>query len=165
MADPKFYKYKEAPRPKPGGDRTSPSGFMQPGVNPIDWYVREGHVKTSFPHSFPFVPGWDVSGIVEEVGAGVTQFKPADEVYSVPDPLRDGAYAEYITVRESEVALKPKSLHHVHAAAVPLAALTAWQTLFDTGETGTRPTCPDPRRLRAVLVTSPCSSRNRKAPT
>jgi NADPH:quinone reductase-like Zn-dependent oxidoreductase len=96
--------------------------------------VREGHVKDVFPHSFPFVPGWDASGVVEEVGAGVTRFKPANEVYSVPDPLRDGAYAEYIAVRESEVALKPKSLHHVHAAAVPLAALTAWQTLCDTAK-------------------------------
>ena len=52
----------------------------------------------------------------------------------MPDPSRDGAYAEYIVVRESELALKPKSLHHVHAAAVPLAALTAWQALFDAGQ-------------------------------
>ena len=61
-------------------------------------------------------------------------FKKGDEVYSVPDASRDGAYAEYIVVRESELALKPKSLHHIRAAAVPLAALTAWQALFDAGK-------------------------------
>ena len=73
--------------------------------------------------------------MVEEVGpATARRFKKGDEVYSVPDPARDGAYAQYIVVRESELALKPKSLHHVHAAAVPLAALTAWQALFDAGQ-------------------------------
>ena len=65
-------------------------------------------------------------------GRGVSRFKIGDEVYSVPDPSRDGAYAEYIVVREIELALKPNSLHHIRAAAVPLAALTAWQALFDT---------------------------------
>jgi NADPH:quinone reductase-like Zn-dependent oxidoreductase len=71
---------------------------------------------------------------VEEFGQGVSRFKIGDEVYSLPDPTRDGAYAEYIVVREPEVALKPKSLHHIRAAAVPLAALTAWQSLFDTAQ-------------------------------
>jgi NADPH:quinone reductase-like Zn-dependent oxidoreductase len=130
---PEVLQYEEAPRPKPAAGEVL-IRVHAAGVNPIDWHVREGHVKDVFPHSFPFVPGWDASGVVEEVGAGVTRFKPANEVYTVPDPLRDGAYAEYIAVRESEVALKPKSLHHVHAAAVPLAALTAWQTLCDTAK-------------------------------
>ena len=98
------------------------------------------------------------------LSAAAGPFKKGDEVYSVPDPLRDGAYAEYIAVRESEVALKPKSLHHVHAAAVPLAALTAWQALFDTAQLD-----PGQRVLihaaAAELVTSPCNSRNGKAPT
>jgi len=62
----------------------------------------------------------------------VSRFKSGDEVYSIPDPTRNGAYADYIVVRESELALKPNSLHHIRAAAVPLAALTAWQSLFDT---------------------------------
>ena len=61
-------------------------------------------------------------------------FKIGDEVYSLPDPTRNGAYADYIVVRESELALKPNSLHHIRAAAVPLAALTAWQSLFDTAQ-------------------------------
>ena len=66
--------------------------------------------------------------------AAAGQFKKGDEVYSLPDPTRDGAYADYVVVRESELALKPNSLHHIRAAAVPLAALTAWQSLFDTAQ-------------------------------
>jgi len=133
---PEVLQYEEAPRPKP-----QPGEVLirvhAAGVNPIDWKVREGHLQDFFPHTFPLILGWDLSGVVEQVGAGpaaVGRFKIGDEVYSLPDPLRDGAYSEYIAVRESEVALKPKSLHHGHAAAVPLAALTAWQALFDTAK-------------------------------
>jgi NADPH:quinone reductase-like Zn-dependent oxidoreductase len=103
-------------------------------VNPIDWKVREGHMKDFWPHKFPLILGWDVSGTIEEVGPGVSRFKIGDEVYSVPDSTRNGAYADYIVVRESELALKPNSLHHIRAAALPLAAVTAWQALFDAGQ-------------------------------
>jgi NADPH:quinone reductase-like Zn-dependent oxidoreductase len=78
-----------------------------------------------------------LSGVVEELGTGPAaagRFKIGDEVYSLPDPTRDGAYADYIVVREPELARKPNSLHHICAAAVPLAALTAWQSLFDTAQ-------------------------------
>src|SRR5437899_11134034 len=91
-------------------------------------------MKDFWPHKFPLILGWDVSGTVEEVGTRVSRFKIGDEVYSLPDPTRNGSYAEYIVVREPELALKPKSLHHIRAAAVPLAALTAWQSLFDTAQ-------------------------------
>ena len=64
----------------------------------------------------------------------MSRFKIGDEVYSLPDPTRNGAYADYIVVRASELALKPNSLHHIRAAAVPLAALTAWQSLFETAQ-------------------------------
>jgi NADPH:quinone reductase-like Zn-dependent oxidoreductase len=64
----------------------------------------------------------------------VSRFKIGDEVYSLPDPTRNGAYADYIVVREPELARKPNSLHHICAAAIPLAALTAWQSLFDTAQ-------------------------------
>jgi len=90
------------------------------GVNGIDWKVREGHMKDFWPHKFPLILGWDLSGVVEELGRGVSRFKIGDEVYSVPDSTRNGAYADYIVVRESELALKPNSLHHIRAAAVPL---------------------------------------------
>jgi len=91
-------------------------------------------MKDCWPHKFPLILGWDFSGVVEKLGRGVSRFKIGDEVYSLLDPTRNGAYADYVVVRESELALKPKSLHHPRAAAVPLAALTAWQSLFDTAQ-------------------------------
>ncbi|HEV3148107.1 MAG TPA: NADP-dependent oxidoreductase, partial [Chthoniobacterales bacterium] len=107
------------------------------GVNPIDWKVREGEMKDFWPHTFPLILGWDLSGVVEELGpdpAAAGRFKIGDEVYGLPDPTRGGAYADYIVVRETELALKPDSLYHIRAAAVPLATLTAWQALFDTAQ-------------------------------
>jgi NADPH:quinone reductase-like Zn-dependent oxidoreductase len=133
---PEVLQYEDAPRPKPQAGEVL-IRVHAAGVNPIDWKVREGYMKDFWPHKFPLILGWDLSGMVEEIGPGPAaagRFKKGDEVYSVPDVSRDGAYAEYIVVRESEVALKPKSLHHVRAAAVPLAALTAWQALFDAGQ-------------------------------
>ncbi len=87
-------------------------------------------MKDVFPVPLPFIPGWDVSGVVEAVGSGVTKFKKGDEVYACPDGK--GAYAEYVVAKETETALKPKSIDHVHAAAIPVVGLTAWQALFDT---------------------------------
>jgi NADPH:quinone reductase-like Zn-dependent oxidoreductase len=130
---PEVLKYEDAPRPEPGEGEVL-IRVHAASVNPIDWKVREGHTKDFWPHEFPLILGWDLSGVVEELGRGVSRFKIGDEVYSVPDPTRNGAYADYIVVRESELALKPNSLHHIRAAAVPLAALTAWQSLFDTAQ-------------------------------
>src|SRR6266446_6355991 len=133
---PEVLRYEDAPRPQPQAGEVLVR-VHGAGVNPIDWKVREGHMKDFWPHKFPLILGWDLSGIVEEVGPGPAaagRFKIGDEVYSLPDPTRDGAYADYIVVRESELALKPNSLHHIRAAAVPLAALTAWQSLFDTAQ-------------------------------
>ncbi|HEY1435902.1 MAG TPA: NADP-dependent oxidoreductase, partial [Casimicrobiaceae bacterium] len=124
-------KYEDAPRPQPGEGEVL-IRVHAATVNPIDWNVREGHMKDFWPHKFPLILGWDLSGVVQELGRGASRFKIGDEVYSVPDPTRNGAYADYIVVRESELALKPNSLPHIRAAAVPLAALTAWQSLFDT---------------------------------
>ena len=104
------------------------------GINPVDWKIREGHLKAMLPHTFPLILGWDVSGVVASVGrSGVTRLKIGDEVFSRPDILRDGAYAEYIVIKASEVALKPKSIDHLHAVAIPLAGLAAWQSLFTAG--------------------------------
>ena len=130
---PEVLKYEDAPRPKPEKGEVL-IRVHAASVNPIDWRVREGHMKELWPHKFPLVIGWDLSGVVEKVASRQSQFKKGDEVYSLPDPTRDGAYAEYIVVRESEIALKPKSLHHIRAAAIPLATLTAWQALFDTAQ-------------------------------
>ena len=103
------------------------------GINPVDWKIREGHLKEMLHHTLPLVLGWDMSGVVEVVGSGVIHMRVGDEVFSHPDISRDGAYAEFIVIKESEVALKPKSIDYIHAAALPLAGLTAWQTLFDAG--------------------------------
>ena len=101
-------------------------------VNPLDWKTREGYLKGLFPHTLPFILGWDASGVVEAVGSGVTKFKQGDEVYARTN--RDGTYAEYAIVTETEAALKPKSVDHIKAAAIPLAALTAWQALFEKAQ-------------------------------
>src|ERR1700736_3507716 len=133
---PEVLKYEEAPRPQPQAGEVLVRVHAA-GVNPIDWKVREGEMKDFWPHTFPLILGWDLSGVVEEFGpdpAAAGRFKIGDEVYGLPDPTRGGAYADYIVVRETELALKPNSLHHIRAAAVPLAALTAWQSLFDTAQ-------------------------------
>jgi NADPH:quinone reductase-like Zn-dependent oxidoreductase len=147
---PDVLTYEDAPRPKPQAGEVLVRVHAT-GVNPIDWKVREGHMKDFWPHKFPLILGWDLSGVVEELGpspAAAGRFKIGDEVYSLPDPTRNGAYADYIVVRESELALKPNSLHHIRAAAVPLAALTAWQSLFDTRAIAGRPARVDSRRQR-----------------
>ncbi|MBD0742871.1 NADP-dependent oxidoreductase [Streptomyces sp. CBMA152] len=99
------------------------------GINPADVAVRSG----AFPllGEPPFGVGWDISGVVEETGPGA-RFKPGDEVYGMPFfPRAATGYAEYVAVPSRQVARKPTTIDHTHAAAVPLAALTAWQGLVD----------------------------------
>jgi NADPH:quinone reductase-like Zn-dependent oxidoreductase len=129
---PEVLKYENVPRPHPGPGEVLVRVHAA-GVNPVDWKIREGHLQEMLHHTFPLILGWDVSGVVEGLGSGLTRLKLGDEVYSRPDIARDGAYAEFIVMKESDVALKPKSLDHVHAAALPLVGLTAWQTLFVAG--------------------------------
>ncbi|HXW62703.1 MAG TPA: NADP-dependent oxidoreductase [Candidatus Acidoferrales bacterium] len=130
---PDVLRYEEAPRPAAGSDEVL-IRVHAAGVNPVDWKVRAGFAKDRLRYKMPFIPGWDLSGVVEAGGTGVSRLQVGDEVYSRPDISRDGCYAEYTVVKESEVALKPQSIDHVHAAAVPLAALTAWQALFDAAK-------------------------------
>jgi NADPH:quinone reductase-like Zn-dependent oxidoreductase len=127
---PEVLSYEEAPAPQPAAGEVRVRVHAA-GVNPVDWKIREGWLKDRLNHTLPLILGWDISGEVEAVGADVTRFKIGDPVFSRPDISRDGAYAQYIAIRESELAFKPRSLDHVHAAGVPLAALTAWQALFD----------------------------------
>ncbi len=101
-------------------------------VNPVDWKIRKGYLKAMIPYEMPLIMGWDVSGIIEKTGPAVTKFKPGDTVYSRPDIARNGAYAEYVAVRESEVAFKPATISHVEAASLPLVSITAWEALFTT---------------------------------
>ena len=129
---PEVLRFEDAPRPTPGSGELLVRVHAV-SVNPIDWKVRAGDMKDYIPLHLPFIPGWDVSGVVEAVGAGVTKFKKGDEVYARPDVVQHGgAYAEYAVVKETQTALKPKSVDYVHAATVPVAAVTAWRALFDT---------------------------------
>ena len=123
--------YEDAPKPEPTAGEVLVKVHAT-SVNPIDWKIRAGHMKGFREYPLPFILGWDVSGVIESVGSGVTAFKPGHEVYGRPDAARNGAYAEYIAVKESELVPKPRSLDHIHSAAIPLAGLTAWQALFDT---------------------------------
>lgn len=127
---PEVLKYEEVPRSEPGIGEVV-IRVHAAGVNPIDWKIREGHIP-DLP--LPLILGWDFSGVIESAGSDVTAFKAGDEVYSAPDRSHIGSYAEYYAVPESQLAYKPKSVDHVQAAAVPLAALTAWQALFDKAD-------------------------------
>jgi len=120
----------EMQRPTPGHDEVLIKVHAA-SVNPIDWKLRAGHVKEVFPLSFPSTLGWDVSGTVEEAGDNVTQFKRGDEVYAL---VKGGGYAEYVVAKATVVAKKPRTLDHVHAAAVPVAGLTALQALFEVAQ-------------------------------
>ena len=131
---PEVLRFEDAPRPTPGSAELL-IRVHAASVNPIDWKVRAGYMKDYIPLPLPFIPGWDVSGVVEAVGSGVTKFKKGDEVYARPDVSAHGygAYAQYVVAKEAETALKPKSIDHVHAATIPVGAVTAWRALFDAG--------------------------------
>jgi NADPH2:quinone reductase len=105
------------------------------GVNPVDWKIREGHMSARVPHGFPLIPGWDVAGVVDELGEGCQRFRKGDRVfaYARKPHVQWGTYAEYVAVPERHVALMPPSLLFEEAAAIPCAALTAQQALVRAG--------------------------------
>jgi len=100
-------------------------------VNPVDWQIRSGYLQESIPYEFPLILGWDVAGIIAEVGANVTKFSVGDEVFASPDMMRNGTYAEYVAVDESKLAKKPKNVTFDEAGSIPLVGLTAWTCLVD----------------------------------
>jgi len=104
------------------------------GVNPVDYHIRNGMLQDSGTHQLPLVLGWDAAGIVSEVGQHVTDLKIGDEVYVYAPLTEQGAQAEYLAVDAEFVAHKPASLSFIESAAVPLAALTAYQALTTHGE-------------------------------
>jgi len=129
---PEVMVYEDAPVPAAGEGEVLVR-VRATSVNPFDWKVRRGYLAGWLNHALPLIPGWDVSGVVEAVGPRVDEWRSGDEVYGMADAARNGASAEYIVVRASHLARKPRSLDSLHAAAVPQAALTAWQALFDVG--------------------------------
>ncbi|MEY4729707.1 MAG: hypothetical protein RL020_865 [Pseudomonadota bacterium] len=103
-------------------------------VNPVDYKIRDGQLKTILPLKFPLVLGCDCAGVVEKCGAEVTSFKPGDAVYARLEKDRIGAFAEFALANENSVALKPTNLDFNQAASIPLAGLTAWQALTEIGK-------------------------------
>ncbi|GGR95427.1 MULTISPECIES: NADP-dependent oxidoreductase [Streptomyces] len=107
------------------------------GVNPVDCKTRAGGGISDSQGKLPITIGWDVSGVVEAVGSGVTRFAPGDEVYGMVNFPRVGeAYAEYVAADSRQLARKPANISHVEAAAIPLVSLTAWQSLVSVGGVG-----------------------------
>jgi NADPH:quinone reductase-like Zn-dependent oxidoreductase len=148
---PEVLRYEDAPIPevKPGEILVRVHAV---GLNPPDWYLRDGF--NSLPPewrpqgNFPIILGTDVSGVVASIADDVEDFSVGDQVYSMvrfPEGVLDGggAYAEYVTVPASQVALKPAGIDHVHAAAAPMSLLTAWQFMIDPGHDVPNPIQPN----------------------
>ena len=114
------------PRPKPDEVLVR---VHAAGVNPVDWKIREGHLGNG---PLPQTLGSDLSGVVEVPGSAVKDFRAGDAVFGTVSD-ESGSYAEYALATAAQVARKPASLDDVHAAALPIACLTAWQALFDHG--------------------------------
>lgn len=103
-------------------------------INPIDWKLREGYLKQMFDWEFPIVLGWDLAGTITKVGSDVKKWQIGDEVFARPATTNRGTYAQFATVDEDLLAMKPKNISFEEAAAVPLAGETAWQALFTHGK-------------------------------
>ena len=149
---PEMLRYEDAPKPEPKPGEVLVR-VQAAGLNPPDWYLRDGYRSLPpewQPHPvFPLILGSDISGVVESVGEGATDFSPGDEVYAMvrfPADVLEGskAYAEYVSVPVSELAPKPKGIAPVQAAAAPMSLLTAWQFLIDLGHEEPNPFQPVP---------------------
>ena len=128
---PDVLKFEEVPRPEPK-ENEALVRVIASSVNPADPLTLSGKYAREFGTHLPLIPGYDIAGIVEKTGANVTKLKVGNAVYGYP--TFGGGWAEYVTVKEWEVAAKPASLSFVEAAAVPMGALTAWQALVDTAQ-------------------------------
>jgi len=131
--DRSVLRYEDAPLPEIAADDLLVR-IVASSINPVDWKVRRGYLASMINYPMPLILGWDFSGVIEKVGRAVTRFKIGDEVFARPDITRNGTYAEYIAVREAEVARKPRFVSHVQAACLPLAGITAWEVLFTAGK-------------------------------
>ena len=130
--DRSVLQFEDAPKPDIRPDEALVR-IVAAAVNPIDWKIRQGHLKAFVPYVFPLTLGWDFSGVIEALGSEVSSFAVGDAVFSRPDVRRDGSYAEYIAVRAVELARKPKTISHVEAASIPLVGITAWESIVAVG--------------------------------
>src|SRR5256886_9945876 len=128
---PEVLKFEEVPRLEPKEDEALVR-VIASGVNPADPLTLSGKYAREFGTHLPLIPGYDIAGVVEKIGAKITKLKVGDAVYGYP--TFGGGWADYVTAKEWEVAAKPKSLNFVQAAAVPMGALTAWQALGDVAK-------------------------------
>jgi NADPH:quinone reductase-like Zn-dependent oxidoreductase len=128
---PEVLKLEDVPRPEPKEDQVLVR-VIGAGVNPIDSLIVSGKYAKEFGTELPLTPGYDVAGIVEKTGAKITKLKAGDAVYGYVHA--GGGWAEFAVATEGEVSPKPKSTSVVASAAVPLAALTAWQALIDAAK-------------------------------
>lgn len=126
---PEQLKLEQIPRPEPQAGEVLVRVHAA-GVNPVDWKLRQGLLKDFVPMQFPYIPGADLAGVVEEVSPGVTAFQQGQAVFG---QSAKGTYAEYTTASVETLAPKPKTLNFDEAAAIPVGAATAWQALFDHG--------------------------------
>ena len=128
---PEVLKYEDTARPEPK-DNEVLVRVIASGVNPADPLIVSGKYAKQFGTHVPLIPGYDIAGVVEKKGASITKLKVGDAIYAYV--LWGGGWAQYAVATEGEAAIKPRSLTFVEAAAVPLAALTAWQALIDTAK-------------------------------
>ena len=118
----------EVPKPEPGSGEVIVR-IKAAGVGPWDAMIRRG--ESVLPQPLPLTLGSDLSGVVDSIGVGVEEFNIGDEVFGVTNERFTGAYAEYAVAKATMLAPKPKIVNHVHAASVPVVAVTAWQMIFD----------------------------------
>ncbi|MFD0166362.1 NADP-dependent oxidoreductase [Streptomyces decoyicus] len=136
---PEVLRYEEAPIPEPGPGEVLVRVHAA-GINPPDWYAREGMPdvppELKPPFHLPLIPGTDVSGVVAALGPDTNSFAIGDEVIGLlrfPTALQGSAYAEYVTAPATDLARKPTTVDHAHAAGLPMSGLTAWQFLIELG--------------------------------
>jgi len=123
--------YEDAPKPKPQKGEVLIRVYAM-GATPTELgWSTTWKTETGADRLVPIIPGHEMSGVISEVGAGVDNVEIGAAVFGLTDFRRDGCAAEYTIAQPTEIALKPNSIDHVQAAAVPLGALTAWQGLFD----------------------------------
>jgi NADPH:quinone reductase-like Zn-dependent oxidoreductase len=128
--NPDVMRVESVPRPIAGPEEVLVRVYAA-AVNPVDTQIR---AEPSGFASLPYIPGFDVSGVVVEIGDGVTGTTIGDSVFAMLDLERGGGYAEYVIVKQTELAAKPARVSHAEAASLPLVALTAWQALFETAD-------------------------------
>jgi NADPH:quinone reductase-like Zn-dependent oxidoreductase len=132
VGGPEGMVYERAPRPRLANGDALVEVYAA-ALTPAELTWKETWADHSGTSRLPIIPSHEVSGVVAALGEGVSGLKPGAAVYGLTDFSRDGAAAEFVAVRAADLAPKPRSIGHLHAAAMPLSALTAWQALFDHG--------------------------------